>query len=112
MIGDFPDRGGHSIFLKGVTAIDVEIAGHYALQQFAVVDALDEIILGMDFLRQNEATWDVASNELRFSGGVTVFAQRAIAELDAAPTHRVRLAREEEIPPNSQAVVRVKVKRR
>jgi transposase InsO family protein len=103
--------GGHKITHRGAAAIDVEIEGRFALVQFAVVDDVDETILGMDFIRQYGSSWDLLSGELHLGQGKTVFAHRSVVDT-AATTHRVRLVEAEVIQANSQAAVRVRVRAR
>ena len=103
---------GHPLHVRGTATVDVEIAGRYALTQFTIVQEAQEVILGMDFLRMNGATWDVSSNELCFEGGTTVFAQRAITAPEWTRSRRVLLVKEEVIPPTSQVAVKVMIAHR
>ncbi len=63
---------GSQLRVRGIAVVDVKFTGQYILVPFTVVDIIDEVILGMDFLRQNAVTWDVAKGELHFQEGGTV----------------------------------------
>lgn len=93
---------GTPLEIRGMTTMDVEINGQYVLVQFAVAEHVDEVVLGMDFLRENAVGWNLPTGELILQGGRTVFAQRAVVVNTAQPvTHRVRLAKPVQVPANS-----------
>ena len=100
---------GSRLRVRGIAVIDVEFTGRYILVPFTVVDIVDEVILGMDFLRQNDVTWDVAKGELHFQEGGTVYSQCAVTDptLPTLPTCRAQLVRWTTVPANSQALVEV-----
>jgi hypothetical protein len=101
---------GTQLRVRGIAVIDVEFTGRYILVPFTVVDMVDEVILGMEFLNQNDAQWDLGKGELRFREGGTVFTQCLVT----GPTLscRAQLVKRTLVPARSQVVVEVRPKRR
>ena len=102
---------GSSLSIKGIAVVDVEFAGQYLLVPFTVVDQVEEVILGMDFLQIDGIEWNVSKGELRLGDGGTVYTHNT----DAGPTmpsSKAQLVGRTFIPANSIAKVRVKFKTR
>ena len=102
---------GSTLRVQGIAVVDVEFAGQYLLVPFTVVDHVDEVILGMDFLQIDGIEWNVSKGELRLGEGGTVYTHN----IDAGPTvpsSKAQLVGRTYIPANSIAKVRVKCKTR
>ena len=109
---------GNTLECGGVVSLDVEVEGRFALVQFAVTDLAlgDDVILGMDFLRQSCARWDFDKSEITFR--VTEPAldlrqvQTSTSRASLATNHRVYLAERAIVHARSEAVMLVKVRAR
>ncbi len=55
---------GTPLRVQAIAVVDVELAGQFFLVPFAIVDVVEEVILGMDFLCSNDVEWNIANSPL------------------------------------------------
>ena len=70
----------------------------WQMHAFVVADIVENVLLGVDFMRQHHATWDWLTGDLVYQGGPIV-----------QPDNVCRLAVGQEIPPDSCSSLRVAI---
>ena len=91
--------------LLGSMDMEFEVQGEKYSVTLAVTDAVDEMILGIDWLTQNTAEWDFGRGELTLRGRRVPLQKRPITNR----VRRVYSADTVHIPPMTQADIPVKV---
>ena len=91
--------------LLGNMDMEFEVHGERYSVTLAVTDAIDEMILGIDWLTQNAAEWDFGRGELTLRGKGVPLQKRPITNR----VRRVYSANTVHIPPMTQADIPVKV---
>lgn len=95
--------GGTPLTVRGCASVQLELGGEEFMVEIVVVSPLtSEAILGLDFLREHEASIDLASRRLHLKGnGCNILLNDPTAAREHALEHPVCVARTVEVPPHS-----------
>ena len=102
---------GTPLQVLGTAVVDVEIAGRFLLVPFTVVDVVQEVILGMDFLHLDGVEWNVAKGELHLGEGGTVFTRNSSTG-PTLPSSKAQLVGRTVLPASSLVKVKVRFRTR
>jgi len=87
---------GEPVKVKGSITLACEVAGKTVSHEFVIADIVEPVLLGVDFMRKHQATWDWLAGELIYQEGEPTLRPQACKLMEA-----------EEIPPQSIRCYRV-----
>ena len=89
---------GENVRVLGTVSLPCVVAGKAVEHRFVVADVVEPILMGLDFMQSNKATWDWLTGNLVYQ------------EIDnIQEEHACRLIKDEELSPNTIDCLRVKV---
>src|SRR5208282_4239076 len=98
---------GSAIPLLVAAVIEFESSGRRATADVVVTDALDELIIGIDWLSANRCRWDFGEATLRFDGGDIPVYKRPTR----AAVRRIYAVDDQVVEPGSQTLLAVRIVR-
>ena len=97
---------GERLTARGATIAEVELGNSYYMHRFIVMDLTEDIILGLDFIRRYNVTWNPHGSELIIDQPVSHLSQ------SDGPLRRLVVAERTIVPANSRKIGRASCRER
>ena len=96
---------GQSISVLGAIDLPFVIGGVKLKVRFVVSDEIDEIMMGFEFMRDNQCEWSIGKSEMRIRGKKV----RMISREGGLKTRKVCVREDTSVPSNTSMLVAVRV---
>ncbi|MDY6929837.1 MAG: RNase H-like domain-containing protein [Pseudomonadota bacterium] len=98
---------GALVPVLGALVVEVELGSNYYAHRFLVMEMAEDVILGLDFIRKYDISWDRERDVLLFRGDEAKAVRRY--HLGNGRCRRLLVSQDVRIPPRSQTVLAAKI---